>query len=686
MSYAPGMRLLLPLSLLLVACPQPTVVGPPPLAVEVAADGAFSVRRGTTGVASMRGAVTLAGVDVTPPGEPTITRSEGDDELGRAEQTVLERTDGTTRLTLTLRRYANFVTAQLKASCASTCTGMRVQGFTLAGELLTGSAEPAAALANGYSSWAPSYWAAVQRTDDPGVDIENVGNNDNHLVTDARLSWWLGATQLRDGSAVVAGALTADAWKSKVLTWRNDAVKVRVRNGGAGDSLPLTAEGVSSERFFFTAGPSVNALLSAWGNAVATLTPPPAAPFVPVGWNSWNTLFENIDEAKVLANADAVKTLGFPANNVQLDDGWEVAWGGWTANARFPSGMDGLASRLGQRQLHAGVWMAPFFVDSTLMVATAHPDWFVRDVRGQPVAYTEFFTGHTLWSLDATHPEARAFLVGEVRRLLSQGYRYLKLDFLFSGAWEGVRRNPDVTSLQAYRLAMKEVLAEAKTHDAFIVACGAPVLPSAGYAHALRTGEDIAARGSPYTFDWVKNASRNVGTRWFVSPFLINDADTVLVRGLPDGVKRIQTTVNLLAGRMLGFGDDLTASTSAELDFLRFTATLPSVAKSGGTSFEPLEPAAKPRGKSLSKAEALVDPDSYSVPSVWVAKGTDEGTLVGVFNWSSEEQTFQVSAAALGLTGKEAVKELWLDRAVTFADGAWSVTVPARDAAYLRLR
>ena len=45
-----------------------------------------------------------------------------------------------------------------------------------------------------------------------------------------------------------------------------------------------------------------------------------------------------------------------------------------------------------------------------------------------------------------------------------------------------------------------------------------------------------------------------------------------------------------------------------------------------------------------------------------------------------------MSAAALGLKGTETAEELWLGRAVSFADGAWSVTVPARDAAYLRVR
>ncbi|MDP1828008.1 MAG: alpha-galactosidase [Archangium sp.] len=676
------MRFLAPL-VLLCACP-PAVPPPPPLVLEVASDGAFSLSREGVGLSALRASVTVSGVEVALT-SPAATSSESDDELGHAKQTTLEQTAGTTKVTLTLRAYEGFVTARLAASCEGGCPGARVEGFTLRGDV---TGDPTAALANGYSSWAPSYYATVQRSTEPGAGVELVGNNDNHLTTDARLSWWVSAIDTKSSKALVVGALTAQAWKTKVLTWRDEGVKVRVRSGGGLDSLPLTVEGVQSERFFFTAGAALTDSLSTWSRAVATLTPPPEVPFVPVGWNSWNTLFEEVSEPQVLANAARLKTLGFPANNVQLDDGWEQAWGNWTANPKFPSGMDGLATQLNTQQLNAGVWMAPFFMDSTLPMAMANPGWFVRDAAGRPIGYTEFFTGHTLHSLDTTNPEARAWMVGEVRRLLAQGYRYLKLDFLFAGAWEGQRQDPDVTSLQAFQLGMKAIMAEAQGAGAYVVACGAPVLPSAGVAHALRTGEDIAARGTPYGFDWVKNASRNVGVRWFVTPFLASDADTILVRGLPDGVKRIQTTTNLLAGRLLGLGDDLTALQQGELDFLAAAAQLPSIATMSepGAGFVPLDAPGKPRGKSLSKAEALVDSESYFVPSLWAAKATSEGTLVGVLNWSQQEQTFTVSAASLGLEGTESAQELWVGLPVTFAEGAWRVTVPARDAAYLRLR
>jgi len=658
---------------LLCACPPPApaVI---PLTLTVGTDGTFSVSRADAGVQGLQASVTVSGVELTGDA-PTITTSGG--------VTTVERTAGSTRLVLTLTPSERFVTARLTASCTSSCPGARVEGFTIAGQFSGGT--PTAALSNGYSSWAPTYWATVQRTADPAPADELVGNNENALSSDARLSWWVSALTA-PGATVVAGALTAEAWKSRVLTWRNAAVQLRLRSGGGGDSLPLTADGVSSETYLFTVGATPQDALRTWADQVAVANPPPEVPFVPVGWNSWNTLFENVTEANALANADRLGSLGFEANNLQLDDGWEQAWGTWTANAKFPSGLGGVAATLGGKQLHAGVWMAPFFVDTTTPVAN-NLDWFVRDSRGRLISYDDAFTHRSYNAIDPTHPAARAWMVGQVKQRLDEGYRYLKLDFLYAGAYEGVRHD-DVTSLQAFRLARKEIAAQAKAAGAYVVACGAPVLPSAGVAHALRTSNDIAARGTPYTFTWVKNVSRNVGARWFVNPFLANDPDTILIRGLPDGEKRLQVTTALLAGRLLGLGDDLTAMPADEAAFLEAAAKLPAIARvaAPGPGFVPLDGAATPRGTSLSQAEALVDAESYAVPSVWAAAATSQGALVGLFNWSSAEQTLSVDAASLGLKGTEQATELWTGKAVAPASGRWSVAVPPHDAAYLRVK
>ena len=54
------------------------------------------------------------------------------------------------------------------------------------------------------------------------------------------------------------------------------------------------------------------------------------------------------------------------------------------------------------------------------------------------------------------------------------GYRFLKLDFLFGGAEEGMRHDPYATGVEAYRRGM-EAIRESVGNDVYILGCGAPI-------------------------------------------------------------------------------------------------------------------------------------------------------------------------------------------------------------------
>ena len=66
------------------------------------------------------------------------------------------------------------------------------------------------------------------------------------------------------------------------------------------------------------------------------------------------------------------------------------------------------------------------------------------------------------------------------------GWSYLKLDFLYAGAQKG-QRYTDVTGMEAYHIGM----GPSSSWRWFLLACGAPMLPSLPYADAYRTGADI---------------------------------------------------------------------------------------------------------------------------------------------------------------------------------------------------
>ena len=106
--------------------------------------------------------------------------------------------------------------------------------------------------------------------------------------------------------------------------------------------------------------------------------------------------------------------------------------------------------------------------------------------------------GKTIYALDTTHPEVKTWL-HDLRGAAEGGLYYLKIDFLFAAAMPGSAAKR-VTPIQAYREGMRVVRRPPGT--GFVLACGAPLLPSAGLVDGMRIGEDTA----PY---WKTKPSRS---------------------------------------------------------------------------------------------------------------------------------------------------------------------------------
>ncbi len=107
----------------------------------------------------------------------------------------------------------------------------------------------------------------------------------------------------------------------------------------------------------FTAGPAPSAQAAEGSPA---LTPP-------LGWNSWNTFYCNIDEGKIRGAADAMVSSGMRDAGyeyVVVDDCWQspqrAADGSLQADPdRFPSGMKALGDYIHSKGLKFGIYQAP---------------------------------------------------------------------------------------------------------------------------------------------------------------------------------------------------------------------------------------------------------------------------------------------------------------------------------------
>jgi alpha-galactosidase len=247
-----------------------------------------------------------------------------------------------------------------------------------------------------------------------------------------------------------------------------------------------------------------------------------------------------------------------PFDVFQIDDGWQDESGYWEAGKNFPSDMAAFADKVKATGRKAGIWLAPFITSRNEKLFHEHPDWLLRDESGNLVNTGLHWTTSS-YALDLTHPEVLSWLDALIRKVVGWGYDYLKLDFLHAGAAIGKRRK-DIPREEAYRNAM-QVIREA-AGDAYILACGAPILPSLGLCDGIRVGPDVA----PFWFNkaltvWLnnpndictQNAIRTSLHRLWLKPLVNVDPDVMFFRSKYNWLKPHENQLLQDLGTISGF-------------------------------------------------------------------------------------------------------------------------------------
>ena len=659
------------------AGPAPDVPVPAP-ALELQEDGRFSLKLDGLGLREVEAVVLL-------PGEVEYRLSDAEDLLVEHEADIhrVSGTLGGIALRLELETKEDHIRARLFAQGDG-----RIRGFVLRGRATEGAK---GVYQEGYSSWSPAHYVTLGQGD-PGENTLT-GIDGDHLFADPRISWWMGALHY-DRGTLVTGALSANVFKSRVLSFLDEEEDIawRLVVGGTNESIPA-GDGVDSEELYFGIGYVPTSALDAYGVQVNEVQPMLEPPFIPTGWNTWNTYFTDITPADVLETATLLQdTLpGLGLNNIQIDDGWQVAWGDWEENEKFSEGIDKLADDLRARGFKPGIWWAPFLADIDSETVTNHPEWLLLDELGEPVFYGSSTLGYRYYVLDISHPEVRAFVLDTLDRLLDAGFRYLKLDFLFGGASEGVRFDIDMTGLMAFASLVDEMSARAQEKEAYLLACGSPLLPSAGRFHALRTGDDIAFADLSYSFAMNKNAFRNLASRFYVNRFLTSDPDTVLVREISEETQKLNISATLLSGRILNLGDNIRALDAERLGLLQqiedlyVPATFLRDPEDPAPLFQPIDLFETPNVPIDNKFAHILAPDDYVVPSLWYLRLDEEKSLLAVINWWEEDEWRQVALPADAKNATSA-RGLWTQTALSVENGRISMEIPARGVRLLLLR
>ena len=317
----------------------------------------------------------------------------------------------------------------------------------------------------------------------------------------------------------------------------------------------------------------------------------------------------------------------------------------------YPSGMAATAKNLAERDLTAGIWFLPF--------AANHQDkdfpkeWFMQRRDGMPYETT---WGGT--SLDVTRPEVQDYLRKLARTLHGWGYRYFKMDGMWTGAsTEQVYVNDgytdddmgnnkpffksDATNIEALRLGLKKLREGAGPEVFFSGCCASQNMRSLGGVIGLVDSMRIGPDNGFEWQDWRKETMHFEGGGIITGPIRAsrlyflhgrvwwNDPDPAYVR----------PAVKLEHARLLASWVAVAGQFSLNSDWLP------------GLPAERLE-ILKRCMPSHSAQARPVDYFDTPMPSIWLLsddKGGAQRDVLGLYNWDSAEATIACDAGKAGL-------------------------------------
>jgi alpha-galactosidase len=134
--------------------------------------------------------------------------------------------------------------------------------------------------------------------------------------------------------------------------------------------------------------------------------------------------------------------------------------------------------------------------------------------------------------LDVTHPDVIPWLVDLMSLVRRWGFDYVKLDFLYGAAMKGHRHIPTPREA-AMREALRHIR-KALGDDAYLLACGVPILPGLGLCDAMRVGPDVSHQWEDHLFESLlqnfstpsaRNGIRSVANRLWLKPLVHVDPD-----------------------------------------------------------------------------------------------------------------------------------------------------------------
>ena len=376
---------------------------------------------------------------------------------------------------------------------------------------------------------------------------------------------------------------------------------------------------------------------------------------IPLGWCSYHCcrgVHIDVMGEQAKAMAERIPEL----ERIQIDAGYS---GGPYASSRGSRGshnfLPDVCDRVRESGMEAAGYWNPFVVRPESRILTENPGWCVQNEDGTP-----WTTRGGRSVLDGTNPEARKYLRYYINWMHKTcGIRYFKLDFTEYGALPGgVRYDTTKTRIEAYRMAMEEMLRDVRS-DSYILNCNAPFWPGIGMSHGNRTSNDIHRRWSSFKMNALEQFSRN----WQHNVLWIND---------PDGVELTRTGKMSLNENGEKVYAEISALTDDEFEFHKaFIIACGGMVMSGDLLDEIPESGINVLKKMIAvRGEAAIF--DYSATGgrefkIGRKNVSDGSKLICVFNWGDEETVVSVPVVSpkdKKCAGKYKITDFWSDELV----------------------
>lgn len=176
----------------------------------------------------------------------------------------------------------------------------------------------------------------------------------------------------------------------------------------------------------------LNSALKIWAEKTATEMGSRIPDEIPTGWNDWQYYRNDKTQKDVLDSAEIIAMLkrqGYPLDFVQIDGGFCMHLSEWNQpKPSFNLGIKKISELINEMGLKFGLWFAPYIQNVNTTVVKEHPEWLLRNSRGEIVKLENSNVGASCL-IDYSHKDAAEWLKKQISRFVTEwNVKWIKLD------------------------------------------------------------------------------------------------------------------------------------------------------------------------------------------------------------------------------------------------------------------